>query len=82
MTRDPYIAFYRCAVHLNRMEYVLTIMPPFRLWRPDFLIWRWRLLTDMKKEYKQRLHHLMDGASYEIGEREGIFDKFCGVEEY
>lgn len=81
MTRDPYIAFYRCAVHLNRIQFIEIIKPPFRLWRPEFLRWRHRLLTDMRLEYVQRLHHLMDGASYQLGEMEGIYDKFCGVYE-
>lgn len=81
MTRDPYIAFYRCAVHLNRIQFIEVIKPPARLLRPAFVRWRHRLLTNNRKDFVLRLDHLMDGASYQLGEMEGRFDKFCGVYE-
>jgi hypothetical protein len=81
MTRDPYIAFYRCAVHLNRVQFVETIKMPIRLWRPEVWKWKRRLLKEHRLNYVQRLRHLRAGAIYELGEREGIYDKFCGVYE-
>lgn len=82
MTRDPYTAFYRCCVHLDRMQFIECIRMPIRLWRPEVWKWRRRLIRQHKKLYVQRLRHLRAGAIYNMGENQRIYDSFCKVVEY
>ena len=44
MTRDPWIAFYACAIHLNRKQFIKA-KPPHKLYSPEVWAWRRALLS-------------------------------------
>jgi hypothetical protein len=77
VTRDSYIYFYSCSVHLNRMIFVEIIKPPLRLYTPEVWAWRrallhkpnlfkfWRWITPVRKkqaDYVHEMQRLMDQA--------------------
>lgn len=66
MTRDPWVMFYCCAIHLhNRCD--ISFKPPWWLYRPELWSWRrkmlgkwnmyklWYKLTPARKDYVQVL---------------------------
>jgi len=70
MTRDPFVLFYACAVHLNRKTFIKT-KPPWWLYRPElwalrrallgkrnlFRLWHW--LTPASQDYVKELDRIM-----------------------
>ena len=72
MTRDPYILFYACAIHLDERRYI-KMKPPLRLYTPHVWAWRrvllgkpnlywlWkRVMGTPKKEFVQVLRYYQD----------------------
>jgi len=50
MTRDPWVMFYCCAIHLNRPQY-LKFKQQWWLYRPEHWAWRKALVTHKKGWY-------------------------------
>ena len=50
ITRDPFIALYACAIHLNRKQFI-QVKPPWWLYSPEFNSWR-RALLGKRNCYK------------------------------
>ena len=63
MTRDPYIAFYCCAMFLGRPEYVEYVEMPWYCYSPRTWRWHRRLIKKPDKPWwKLRLRHYRDLA--------------------
>ncbi len=58
MTRDPWIALYACAIHLDRKQFIEQ-KPPKDLYNPK--VWQWRRALLGKRNIYRLLHKLSPG---------------------
>jgi hypothetical protein len=55
MTRDPYIAFFACCLHLGLSQLIEPIIIPWHLWSQPTFNWRKRLIHNRHPRWVQRL---------------------------
>ncbi len=48
LTRDPYVYLYAACVHLNILQFIEVIQPPWYLFRPSLWVWRKYILHRTK----------------------------------
>lgn len=51
MTRDPYILFYACCVHLNRLQFIEEVRIPWHLYSRRTWVWRKVLIDDFRFQF-------------------------------
>lgn len=73
MTRDPWVAYYACAMHLDRKQFIFR-KPPWRLYSPEVWAWRrallgkrncyrlFRWLSPPRRDFVKALDNLMWNA--------------------
>lgn len=62
MTRDPYIYFYACAMHLNRKQFIKAVTIPIYLFRLKTWLWRGALI----KGKRSRLYEWLERTDYDV----------------
>lgn len=53
MTRDPYILFYACCVHLNRLQFIEEVRIPWHLYSRRTWVWRKALINDREEAWRK-----------------------------